>query len=417
MSAAHLKLGFIRLTDAAPLIVALEKGFYAEEGLDIELLRQNSWAQIRDKVANGILDGAHMLAPIVLSSWLENSISATPFVTALALNLGGNSITVSNALYDAMVDRDPLAMTDPVITARALKSVMSDRLKRGDGSPTFGAVFPYSVHAYVLRYWLAAEAIDPDRDVRIVTAHPEVMVEQLETGLIDAFCVGEPWNSLAESRGSGRAITRSGDIWTNLPDKVLGVRAQWAEENPDLHLRLVRATLKACAWLDNKQNRLEAAHFLANPNYLSVNSGVLSVALASKSVLQDRSSILELPEGLVFHHNMANFPWHSHAMWFLCQMIRWGQVTQPLSLNDIVPRAYQTDIYRSAANSLGIGYPLINSKTEGDRFRSWILETSQGAEAMSPNVFLDRRVFNPNDAKGYLEGFLRHNIRVDLDTL
>jgi len=413
MPLTSLKLGFIRLTDSAPLIVAREKGFYAEEGLDVTLLRQNSWSLIRDKVASGELDGAHMLGPLVASSWLEDSNASSPFTTALALNLNGAGLTVSSDLYQEMKLLSPAAMTNRPVSADALKAVMAQRIEDNRPPLTFGAVFPFSVHAYAIRFWLSAQAIDPDRDLRIVTAHPEVMVQQLESGMIDAFCVGEPWNSLAEIRGSGWTIARANDIWQHMPDKVLGVRANWADANPDLHLQLIRGTLKACAWLDHAKNRAEAVHILSDPKYLGVNPGALSVALTGSPALTHRQSVMQLPESLIFHHNMANFPWHSHALWFLSQMVRWGQVSKPVSLKTLAEKAYRPDIYRQAARALGLPIPTINSKPEGSQDRPWLLETEDGFVPMGASQFLDRSSYNPDKLQQYLEGFLRHNSRID----
>ena len=187
---AKLKIGFVPLSDAAPIIVAQEKGFFAEQGLDVELSHENSWSSIRDKLAGGMLDAAHMLAPMAPASWLDNAYAREPFVTAICLSLNGNAITVSEELYREMVEADPEAMFERPTTARALKQVIARRMHTKGETVSFGSVFPYSSHYYAIRYWLASAGIDPDRDVRMVVAPPPLVVKQLEEGMIDAFCVG-----------------------------------------------------------------------------------------------------------------------------------------------------------------------------------------------------------------------------------
>ncbi|MGE0407881.1 MAG: CmpA/NrtA family ABC transporter substrate-binding protein [Amphiplicatus sp.] len=409
----QLTIGFVPLTDAAPLIVAKEKLFFSEEGLEIELSRQNSWSQIRDKLAVGALDAAHMLAPMAPASWLDNAYSSERFVTALSLNLNGNAITVSERLYREMVAADPDAMFERPTTARALRSVIARRIKEGRETVAIGAVFPYSSHNYAVRYWLGAEGINPDRDVRMIVAPPPLMVEHLEDGKIDAFCVGEPWNTLAEKRGSGRAIVRSADVWRHMPEKVLGVRQRWAQDNPNTHVSLLRSLLKASTWLDNPTNRLEAAYILSAERYLCLPPNVLAPALTGKGALASRHSIIEARDFLIFHHYAANFPWRSHALWYLTQMTRWGQIDAPANLHEIAEAAYLPDIYRAAAASLNMACPTIDSKKEGEPDRSWILEAATRPIAMSAGAFIDDGRFDPEALRLYIESFVRHNMRID----
>lgn len=411
----QLKLGFVPLSDAAPVIMAKEKGFFEKEGLSVELIRGRSWSHIRDLLSQGALDAAHILAPMVPASWLNDAYASQPLVSALALNLNGNAITVSEALYQEMIHHDPDAMTEQPVAARALRKLIAKRIEQNEKPVTLGTVFNYSSHNYALRYWLASENLDPDRDVRIVVTSPQVMVDQMETGMIDGFCVGEPWNSLAEIRGSGRAILRSSDIWQNMPEKLLGVRAQWAQENPEVHLALVRALLRACTWLEVRANRVEAAYVLSDKDYVGVNPAVLSVALASLPALLERRSLLEKPDSLVFYQSAANFPWRSHALWFLCQMARWGQMTVSDPMDHIADHSYLPDLYRQAAADLGLPSPVDDHKTEGDRDHAWVLETDKGPLAMAPSQFIDGAVFNPKHLNLYLESFLRHNFRDNLE--
>lgn len=409
----ELTIGFIPLTDSAPIIVAHEKGMFARRGLNVKLSREPSWSQIRDKLAAGVLDAAHMLAPMAPASWLDNAYSSERFVTALALNLNGNAITVSEKLYQEMIEADPDAMFERPTTARALKRAIGRRLASGRETVTIGTVFPYSSHNYAVRYWLGAEGINPDRDTRMVVAPPPLMVEHLEEGKLDAFCVGEPWNTLAEHRGSGRAIVRSSDVWRHMPEKVLGVRERWAEDHPGAHLALVSAVLEALAWLDSRGNRLEAAYILADSPYLNLPANILGPALTGKGALASRRSIVEADDFLIFHHYAANFPWRSHALWFLSQMARWGQVESPANFLKIAEGAYRPDIFRKAAEALGVACPTTDFKKEGMPDRCWILEASTGSIPMPGGAFIDRGSFDPDAVSLYIESFVRHNLRID----
>jgi len=408
---ATLKIGFVPLTDSAPLIVAQEKGFFKKNGLSVELDRVPSWAQIRDLLALGELDAAHMLAPMVPASWLPGAYGGEPFRTALSLNLNGNAITVSNALYEAMIDADPDAMAERPVTARALRKVVAARIEQGAEPLTIGSVFPYSSHNYAVRYWLGAEGIHPDKDVRMVVAPPPLMVEQLEAGTLDAFCVGEPWNSQAEYRGTGRAIVTSKEIWRHFPEKVLGVRAGWDEAHRDTHLALVTAMLEALSWLDQRQHRHEAAYILSDPAYVGVSPTVLQPALTGEGVLRTRKSLIEGDDFLIFHHYAANFPWRSHALWFLTQMVRWGQLDATTDLKQVAAQAYAPELYRDAAGALGIAAPTIDTKHEGHRDRAWLLSDATHPIAMARSDFIDGARFNPDDPTRSIEGYLRHSLK------
>lgn len=417
MSRHELTIGYVPLTDAAPLIVAKEKGFFKNHGLQVSLSRENSWSQIRDKLAAGVIDAAHMLAPMAPASWLPGAYFSEPFVTALAFNLNGNAITVSERLYREMVEADPDAMFERPTSARALRKVIANRITQGRETIAIGAVFPFSSHNYALRYWLGTEGLNPERDVRMVVAPPPFMVDQLERGMIDVFCVGEPWNTMAEYRGSGRAIARSADIWRHMPEKVLGVREIWAAENPDAHLSLVTAVLEALRWLDSRDHRDEAAFMLAQEEHLNIPATLLRPALTGKGALPSRRSIVETDDFLIFHHYAANFPWRSHALWFLTQMARWGQIEEPVNLYTIADRCYRPDVFRSAAAALGVAAPLIDEKPEGTKDRAWLLEEATAPIPMPPSAFIDGGIFTPEASHAYIEQFMRHNMRLSVPEL
>ncbi|MEO1151665.1 MAG: CmpA/NrtA family ABC transporter substrate-binding protein [Pseudomonadota bacterium] len=407
-----LTVGFVPLIDSAPLVAAKEKGFFEKHGLNVDLAAHMSWSNIRDRLAAGALDAAQMLAPMTPASWLDNAYGGARFVTGLSLNLNGNAITVSEDLYREMVEADPEAMFERPTSARALRKLIAKRLKAGKETINFGTVFPFSSHSYAVRYWLGAEGLNPDRDVRMVVAPPPYMVEQLREGKIDAFCVGEPWNTLAELDGVGRAIVRSGEIWRHMPEKVLGVRQDWAHANPETHVALVTSVLEAAVWLDKKDNRLEIADILSRKEYIGLRAKVLLPSLAGVGALPTRKSIIEASDYLIFHRYAANFPWRSHALWFLMQMVRWGQIVTLPNIKEIASGAYLPDVYRAAAQRINLPYPTIDEKPEGQEEHGWVLNDASAPIAMPSGKFLDDKVFRPGSAATYLEGFVRHNLRI-----
>ncbi|MDG2531962.1 CmpA/NrtA family ABC transporter substrate-binding protein [Caulobacter endophyticus] len=340
---ADLKLGFIPLTDCAPLVVAKSLGFFAEEGLDVSLSREASWATIRDKVAVGALDGAHMLAPMALAAAAGASGGLTldvgpSLIAPMALNRNGSAITVSKPLADAMRAADPEAMAAQPVSAKALAKVIAERAGQGAAPLTFAVVFPYSMHNYELRYWLAQAGIDPDKDVRLVVTPPPRMVEQMRAGEIDGFCVGAPWNAVAEREGLGEIVITASAFWPGGPDKVFGVTEAWAHHYPDELRAALRALIRASAWADDAANREDLIALLARPEHVGVAPEALVRALTDE---------------IVFHRDAAGVPRREHALWFLSQMVRWGQVPADTDLEAAADAVYRPDMFRAAALSAG----------------------------------------------------------------
>jgi len=340
---ADLKLGFIPLTDCAPLVVAKSMGFFAEEGLDVSLSREASWATIRDKVAVGALDGAHMLAPMALAAAAGASGGLTldvgpSLIAPMALNRNGSAITVSKALAEAIRAADPQAMAEQPVSARALAKVIGERAGQGAAPLTFAVVFPYSMHNYELRYWLAQAGIDPDHDVRLVVTPPPRMVEQMRAGEIDGFCVGAPWNAVAEREGLGEIVITASTFWPGGPDKVFGVTEAWAHHYPDELRAALRALIRASAWADDAVNREDLIALLARPEHVGVAPEALARALTDE---------------IVFHRDGAGVPRREHALWFLSQMVRWGQVSAGADLEAAADAVYRPDMFRAAALSAG----------------------------------------------------------------
>ena len=249
MSNTRLRIGFIPLADATALLIAVDKGFAAEEGLDVELVREVSWSNVRDKLNIGLFDGAHLIAPVAIASSLGLGHVKVPIAAPFGLGVNGNAITVSPALYAAIAAAaDGQSIVDPMVSARALARVVATRKARGEEPLTFGMTFPFSTHNYHLRFWMAAGGVDPDEDVRLVVLPPPYMVESLANRHVDAFCVGAPWNSVAVDLGIGFILHFVSEILARAAEKVLGVRASWAQEHPDTLRRLVRAHGRAAAF-------------------------------------------------------------------------------------------------------------------------------------------------------------------------
>lgn len=414
---SHVRLGFIPLTDCAPLVVAREKGMFAQEGLQVELSREPSWANIRDKVMLGALDGAQMLAGMPVASQLGISAIRKPLSTSLSLGLNGNAITISNSLFNALIDSGCDLLQRP-ITARVLRSIIEAKRTRGDEPLTFAVVYPVSSHNYELRYWLAEGGVDPDNDVRIVVIPPPQMVSQLRAGKIDGFCVGEPWNSVAVRGGLGHVLITSHQLWGHKPEKVLGVTEDWAERNPEIHRRLVRALMLAGAWLDEPSNRIEAAALLARPEYVGISAEVLHLPLSNLMTYDPGDEPIAHPDFNVFHRYAAMFPWRSHALWFMTQILRWGQLERSENLVKAASRAYRPELYRELSAELGWACPTIDYKPEGLNAGSWTLaQAIPEPLLMGSDRFFDNSRFDPTDPVSYLDSLDIHSLRVPLSAL
>ncbi|MET0089883.1 MAG: CmpA/NrtA family ABC transporter substrate-binding protein [Candidatus Thiodiazotropha sp.] len=398
----QLNLGFIPLTDCAPLVVAKEKGFFRQQGLEVELSRENSWANIRDKVSIGMLDGAQMLAAMPLASAV--GISGTvPMITAMSLDLNGNGITVSKAIYEQMAATGETELDTPAGSGRALKKVIEANKAAGEKPLMFATVFPYSSHNYLLRYWLAASGIDPDKDIQLSVVPPPQMVNYLQAGVISGFCVGEPWNTLAVCNGLGHTLAASYDIWNNHPEKVFGVAGSWAAANPNTHQAVLTALIKACEWIDQPENREEVCELLSKGRYVNAPQEILEKSMLGTFQFSRDADAVERADFNVFSRYSANFPWQSHALWFLTQMARWGQLREPVDLKKIARQVYRPELYRKAATALGMEIPGKEMKTEGKHAEAWTMAGEQGELTLGADRFFDGVSFDPDDPIGYLE--------------
>lgn len=385
-----IRLGLLPLADAAPLVIAKSHGFFARAGLDVELSVERAWAALRDKVATGVLDGGQMLAPMPIAATLGLDGVAVPMVTAMTLSLNGNAIIVSNALHEritAHVD----GPVDACSTAEALaRLIAADRIE-GRRRLVFAHVFPFSAHHYELRMWLASANIDPDSDVQLCVVPPSQMVQELEAGRVDGYCVGEPWNEVARQRGIGTMVASKHEIWNNSPEKVLGVTREWAYAHPNTHRAMVAALIETARWLDQPENRSVAAEQM-------IADGVINVPLqALRAALEMRNG------GIVFHRGAATFPWRSHAVWFILQMLRWRQCWMAPNFSNIAAEVYRCELYREVAARIGEPCPRSDYKIEGDGRDGSVMPAADGRSIrLGADSMLDGSIFDPADPIGWL---------------
>lgn len=379
-----VRIGFIPLVDAAALILAVDKGFAAAEGLDVTLVREVSWSNVRDKLNIGLFDAAHLLAPVAIASSLGIGHVKVPIVAPFNLGINGNAITVSPALYAAIIGEiDGGDQFDPMATAKALARVVGKRRRAGAEPLTFGMTFPFSTHNYQLRFWMAAGGVDPDEDVRLVVLPPPFMVESLANGHVDAFCVGAPWNSIAVDLGVGRILHFVADILVRAAEKVLAVRQSWSEKNPDVVAALVRALVRAAEFIELPQNRGEAAGILAQPERIGVDAEVIQRTLDGRLKISPDGTIRENSRYLLVGREGAGRPDPVQAAWLYAQMVRWGQTTLSPDALRTAMGVFRPDLY-DAALGRGSG----PKRDVGGAF---------GAFAGPP--------FNPGDIAGYLASF------------
>ena len=367
----ELKFGFIKLTDMAPLAIAYEKGFFEDEGLYVTLEAQANWKVLLDRVIDGQLDGAHMLAGQPLGATIGFGTQAH-IITAFSMDLNGNGITVSNDIWEQMKPHIPKqADGKPAhpIKADYLKPVV-DKYK-AEGKPfKMGMVFPVSTHNYELRYWLAAGGIHPgyyapkkgdtsgmiSADAQLSVTPPPQMPSTMEAGTIYGYCVGEPWNQQAVFKGIGVPVITDYEIWKDNPEKVFGVSKAWADKYPQTHIAVVKAMIRAAQWLDadSNANRPEAVKILAKPYYVGADAEVIANSMTG-TFEYEKGDKRPVPDFNVFFRYNATYPYYSDAIWYLTQMRRWGQIPdhKPDSwYMETARKVYRPDIYRAAAEEL-----------------------------------------------------------------
>jgi NitT/TauT family transport system ATP-binding protein len=358
MRNARLRIGYIPLVDAAALIVAVDMGFAVAEHLDVELVREMSWSNVRDKLNIGLFDAAHLLSPVAIASSLGIGHVRVPIIAPFNLGLNGNAITVSARLFTSLIDLADGDIADPMVSARSLARLVADRKARGAEPLTFGMTFPFSNHNYQLRFWMAAGGVDPDEDVRLVVLPPPYMVESLVSGHVDGFCVGAPWNSVAVESGVGCILHFGCEIMARASEKVLAVRERWVTDNADTFQALIRALARASHFVNDASNR--AAVATAIGRRLNVDAELVVRSLAGNlKVAPDGTNRMD-DRYILIGRDGASRPDPVQAAWLYAQMVRWGQAPMSKELNATAQAVFRPDLYDAAlgvAPSHGVGGP------------------------------------------------------------
>ncbi|MEM9748298.1 MAG: CmpA/NrtA family ABC transporter substrate-binding protein [Actinomycetota bacterium] len=405
----NLKLGFIKLTDMAPLAIARENGYFAEEGLNVELEAQANWKVLLDGVIGGQLDGAHMLAGQPLAATIGYGTEA-PLIAPLSLDLNGNGITVSNEVWDiirpSLPENEDGTPVHP-ISAEVLRPVIEQFATEGKQF-NMGMVFPVSTHNYELRYWLAAGGIDPGyytpgdavgevaAEVPLSVTPPPQMPATMEAGTIDGYCVGEPWNQAAVASGIGVPIATDQHVKTTNPEKVFGLREDFATQYPNTTRALLRAIIKGQQWLDENSNanREAAVEILSQPNYVGADFDVIAASMTGVFTFE-QGDTREAPDFNIFFRDFAGYPYYSDAIWYLTQMRRWGQIAEEQTdewFVETAEKVYRPDLYLEAAESLvEDGVIAASDIPETDGFRA------------PEDDFIDGIVFDGSQPNAYLE--------------
>lgn len=397
-----LSIGFVPLLDSAIVLAAEAKGFFIEEGLKVRLTRETSWSAIRDRLAVGSLQAAHVLAPIPIAANLGLFPLAPKLVAPIALGLGGNAVTVSAALGAAMEAEGDESDLDPAKAGAALKRVIATRKTQGLPPLRFGVVYVFSGHNLELRYWLAANGIDPDRDIEIVVLPPPFMPDAVEAGRIDGYCAGEPWNTIAARRGAARIVTVKAKIWRSSPEKVLALPADFVEANEETVAALLRGLYRASQWAAAPENHGELAAILAEPGHLDVDRAMLEPLFSGTLAISEKAETT-VEDFFLTSAKAATFPWQSHALWFYSQIVRWGLCDHSAENAEIAKMSYRPDIYRKALQPLHTPLPGASLKVEGALKAPTPVGASAGGLILGPDGFFDGQTFDPDQVGAYIE--------------
>lgn len=402
MTSEHrIDAGFMPLLDSAVLVAAREIGFAAQEGIDLVLHRETSWANIRDRIAIGHFHVSHMLGPMPIACNLGLTPIPSDTIVPFSLGLGGNCVTVSNQVWDDMAAHGALPDLDAARAGAALRGYVEERKREGRDPLRFAVVHPHSGHNYELRYWLAACGVDPTRDIDILIVPPPFMADALAAGRIDGYCVGEPWNTASVERRTGRIATVKAAIWRTSPEKVLGVRRAWAEAEMDALAAMLRALHHASRWCQDPANHAELSALMAEPGFLGQPPELQMPMLTGR--LRVGGDVTRLVEDFFLpFYKAANFPWKSHALWFYTQMVRWGQVEHSDNNVAIARECYRPDLYRAALRPLGVALPGANAKVEGALDTATPVGSAGASLTLGPDGFFDGTVFDPDDLDAYV---------------
>ncbi len=400
-----LKIGFIALTDCAPLVIAKEKGFFEKYGLDVHVAKEGGgWPGIQQKVISGEYDFSHALAGMPIAATLGINGDAD-LVALLSLDYNGNGITFGNNIIDEMKKHGMDEKKRPLGSEALKKYIDAKHASEGDKYQplNFGMVHPVSTHNYELRYWMASSGIEPDRDATIKPFPPPTMPSNLIAGNIEGYCVGEPWNERIVLKKKGSALVTNYDIWNNNPEKVLQARADFVKNNPETTKAVMKAVIEAQMWLDASwENRKEAAKILSKPNYVKAPVNVLEKSMTGTFQYIKGQDSEPNPMFNVFANYYAAYPFYSHGMWFITQMYRWGQLDKPVDMKAVIEKTYRPDLFEVAAKEVGYSLPPSAWKKDG---------------VDEHNMFMDGKVWDPNKAVDYIFSFEVTNSKVSKEEL
>ncbi len=399
------RIGFLPLVDAALPILAHEQGFAAAEGVGIELVRDMTWATVRDRLLYGHTDAAHLIAPLAIATSLGRGRPAVSLSVPFVLGLNGNAVTVSTALA-AAVELGGGAdggLADPVALGARLRTVAAERAAAGTRL-RFGVVHRYSSHNYMLRYWLAAVGIRPDRDVEIVVTSPPFAADALAAGEVDGICVGEPWNSIAVDRGVGRIAMVTAQIWRRGVEKVLALRSDTVAERGEEVAALIRALHRAAAHFVAPDTAEDSAAILSRPEYCNAPPETVLRAITDRVRLAQNAATLHIPDFMFQYREAANFPWRSQAAWLYSQMTRWDGTAFSAAEAKAAEGVFRPDLYRAALAGSSATLPGASSKMEGSIGEATGVGATQGRLILGSDRFFDERAFDPDEIPAYLAG-------------
>jgi len=386
MRRVTLPVAYMPLVDAAPLIIAQEMGFAEDEAIALDLIAAPSWSSLRDMLGFGRVDAAHMLSPVPVAMGLGLGGMTASLAAISVLSVNGNVIGIGRPLEDKLRAQGyGFDFADARAAASALKSASSGKL-------VFGVPFPFSMHVELLRYWVERTALGAD-SIEIRTVPPPLMAEALEAGDIDAFCVGEPWGSVVVDRGLGALLLPGKAIWQGAPEKVLATRTDWAETEPDLVGRLMRAIWQSSRWLAKPESRIAAAEILSRQRYLDLPAELIDRALSGRMILSGHGEQRQCDDFLRFHGAAASFPWRSQAKWIAHRLARVHGLSADL---DTAARVFRSDLYRQHMTQTDADLPGASEKLEGAIHHPTAVGSTRGRLNLLPDRFFDGAVFDPD---------------------
>lgn len=393
-----IRIAFLPLTDCAILVAAKERGFAEKHDIQLELVRDVSWATVRDRLVYRQVDAAHLLAPLTIAVSLGLSQHSAPLAAPFLLGLNGNAVTFSTALASRLGGTAGNRVHQPGHTAKAFATALSEMDRR----PVLAAVHRFSSHALMLRYWLAYAGIDPDRDVELRVLPPSLMTDALLSGEIDGFSAGEPWNSVAVESAAGEIVALGCRIWESGPEKALAMREDWLEANAETVDRLLRALDESAAWCNSPENMNDLAGLLSSKRYVGQAPDLIYRGLSGGINLTAGGAITEEPNFLVLHKRAANFPWRSQSLWIYSQLVRWGFVAPSPESEAAASRVFRSDIYRRALAGGQTPLPGASLKVEGSLPGEHGVGSDKGTLSLGPDRFFDGQVFDPAKLSEYL---------------